>query len=164
MSTTARNWLVFLLVLFAIVGFASICCVAFYETLTQNDVPPFSERFVYVANILTGLVGGIVAGGFGVTPPSGVKGLWSRNMAALGSFIVENQPLARGSASSSAGTPKERIGAIYAFVYIIAGAIAIGIWLYDDKTPDLVENLATVSIGMFVAIVAAFFRNPQGDS
>jgi hypothetical protein len=161
MSLTARNWLVSVLVILAIIGFAAICCIAFYQTLAQNAAPKFSEPFVYVANILAGLVGGIVAVGFGVTPPTGVKGLLSRNMVALGSFIVENQPPARGSALASAGAPRELIGAIYALVYILAGVIAIGIWLYDDKTPDLVKNLATVSIGMFVAIITAFFRDPN---
>src|ERR1700687_6116393 len=142
-----RNALIFVIVILALLAFACVSTITFYKTLTMDDVPKLSEPFIYVSNILTGLEGGIVAVGFGVSPPTarGPQGLLARNIVGLGSFIVDNQPPPGGPTPS---TVKGIVGTLYAAIYVAAGFAAIGVWLYDDKPPDLVKSLATVSIGM----------------
>lgn len=159
MPPQIRNFLVSLLAILGIIGFACVSTFAFYKTLTTVAVPPLREPLTYLANSLNGLVGGIVAVGFGVSPPSsgstGLASLVTRNIIGLGSFIVENQSQA-GPARLNA---KQFIGALYALIYILVGIAAIVVWASDDNPPELVKTLAMVSIGMFGAIITAFLRD-----
>jgi hypothetical protein len=160
-----RKLLVSLLVIAALLGFIWLFGQAIYLTIKSDTTPKFNDQYVYFANILVGLVGGIVAVGFGQAPPPGPNGgsVMARSAAGLGEIVAS----ARAVRKSAQGTPptppsntSEILGAIYAAVYVLLGLIAIGVWIYSpDRTPDVVKNLATVSLGMFVPIIKGFFTD-----
>lgn len=184
MNSKARNILILALVVGALLSFAVMSGIAVRDTIkAKNDTaktaaPEHGEPFTYVASILAGLVGGIVAAGFGQSPPSKPGGVvanaLTRNVVGLGDFIVENkrveEPSRMADADDSASTSskaKEMIGIIYAGVYFLVGIANIGAWIYaNEEASILVKNLATVSIGLFVSIVTAFFRDdkPEGSN
>ncbi|HYX72439.1 MAG TPA: hypothetical protein VE732_06695 [Nitrososphaera sp.] len=179
MSSKYRNILVLALVVGALLGFAVMSGIAIRDTIkakqdtSKKAAPEHGEPFTYVASILAGLVGGIVAAGFGQSPPSkpggGAADALTRNVIGLGDFIVENKReknLSRKAdgddSSATSSKAKEAIGIIYAAVYFLIGVANIGAWIYaNEEASILVKNLATVSIGLFVSIVTAFFRDDQ---
>lgn len=127
-------------------------------------MPVFKDTYIYIANILAGLVGGIVAVGFGQSPPPSPVGdlnILSRNAVGVGNFITSNAP--QESRSQPSSTSREMIGLIYAAVYVIMGLGAIIVWVASENTPDLLKNLATISLGMFLPIVTAFFKESDGQ-
>src|SRR5947207_3117200 len=114
MPAQFRNFRVSMLAILGVIGFACVSTFVFYKTLTTVAVPTFREQLTYIANTLNGLVGGIVAVGFGVTPPPagsrGIASLIRRNITALGSFVVENQP----QGGPARFTARQWIGGLYA--------------------------------------------------
>lgn len=178
MNPKYRNILVLALVVGALLSFAVMSGIAVRDTIKakkdtkEKKAPEHGEPFTYVASILAGLVGGIVAAGFGQSPPSkpggGVADSLTRNAVGLGDFIVENkregQPsrMADGDDSSTPSKAKEVVGIVYAAVYFVIGIANIVAWIYaNEEASILVKNLATVSIGLFVSIVTAFFRDDK---
>lgn len=168
MPANLKSVLVFIMAILALAGFAFMTGFAIYQTAIMDRIPVFSEPYVYVANILAGLVGGVVAVGFGQAPPPTapiVSNALQRNLRGLADFIVANKPkpLTATSTAAALTTPpssaKEIIAFIYVIVYLLCAVAAIIVWVADSNVPDIVKNLATVSIGMIVAIVTAFFRS-----
>jgi hypothetical protein len=137
----------------------------------QNTPLSSTEPFTYVANILVGLVGGIVAVGLGQPPPPmpGTAGSSTpaRNAAALGAFLVENKKVESQAVvpgdeptQNSSAKNKEIIGLIYSLVYLIISVATIVTWIYTfNVAPPVIKSLATVSLGMFVPVVNGFFRD-----
>jgi hypothetical protein len=167
MPANLRSVLVFSMAILTLAGFAFLSGFAIYQTAVMGQTPVFSEPYVYVANILAGLVGGVVAAGFGqALPPTTtlLSNALQRNLHGLGNFIVANKPKpsrATSTAAAQAQPPssaKDKIAFIYVIVYLLCAVAAIVVWVVDSNVPDIVKNLATVSIGMIVAIVTAFFR------
>ena|ERR1044071_128861 len=158
-----KSVLVFLIVLAALAGFLWLYCLAIYQTVMHDEVPTFGDSYVYIANILSGVVGGIVAVGFGQSPPpaqSADLNLLTRNAVGVGNFITDNPP--QGAHATQTPRAQEIIGLIYAAVYVILGLAAIVVWVADERPPDLLKNLATVSIGLFIPITTAFFKESEG--
>lgn len=157
-----RSILVFVVVLAALLGFLWLFGRAIYLTMTHAEAPVFGDTYGHVANILSGLVGGIVAVGFGQSPPPAPAedlNILSRNAVGLGSFITAGSP--PGEAVAPSSRAREVIGLIYATVYVVLGLGAIVVWVADDKPPELVKNLATVSAGLFLPIITAFFKETE---
>ncbi len=50
--------------------------------------------------------------------------------------------------------------AVYSVAYLLVGLAAIITWAIqgNNATIDLIKNLATISLGLFVAIVSLFFK------
>ncbi|MCI0711879.1 MAG: hypothetical protein L0154_17110 [Chloroflexi bacterium] len=149
-----------ILALTAIAGFGYLFGKGIIDTLNddvQNMPPEFSETYVYIATGLAGLVGGLVAAGFNQSlPPELTLTITSplrKRITAVGSFIQPSQ------------TPiqwREWLAVIYVAVYIIFGVAAIVLWAIEGEkdTPVLVKNLASVSFGLFLAIVRSLFSEP----
>jgi cytochrome c biogenesis protein CcdA len=172
-TETVRKYLVLFIVLAALAGFAVMVSRAMYLTLAETTIPEFSDTYTYVASILAGLVGGIVAVGFGQSPlehgPGGPNVL-ARNAAGLAAFLSGEQPhsLLAGSPTVQNETRRdpgnrsglsEAAGLAYAVVYVVLGIIAVVVWVAkEDLTPNLVKNLASVSLGLLIPIVVTFFR------
>jgi hypothetical protein len=160
-----RKLLVSLIVIAALLGFIWLFGRAIYLTVKSDTIPEFNDQYVYFANILVGLVGGIVAVGFGqAPPPPNGGGVMARSAAGLGEIVAPARAAVRQAAPGTPPGPpsktSELLGAIYAAVYVLLGLIAIGIWIYSpERTPDVVKNLATVSLGMFVPIIKGFFTD-----
>ncbi len=156
MPPQVRTVLTIVITLAVLAGFAALFCWGIYATWTATAKPVFPETYLYVATALAGLVGGIVAAGFGqklpessaVTRPSRM----ARNITALGNFVLAGQ----------AFNAQQIVASIYAGVYVLLGLVAIITWVVKaDVTSDLVKSLASVAFGLFLAIAQTFFHEPQ---
>jgi hypothetical protein len=149
----------------ALVGFVTLFGSAIWETWRSAQKPQPAENYLYVGTALAGLVGGIVATGFGQRPPEGsppVPGLVPdpvsagmivfNNVVDLGYFVTAGLQLTR----------PEVVGTVYAGLYIILGIASIVTWVAKPAVAsDLVRNLASVTIGLFLPIVSSFFGQPN---
>lgn len=153
------KFLIVFLVALVLVGFLVISGYSFWLTLTVKGNVHLSEPLSYLANALTGLVGGIVTYGFGLSPkPTGVPGdtALKRSAGGLGALIVTGET---GQASTAQTAQKHGyLGFFYALFYILVGVAAIVVWVVDDYPPELVKNLAAVFLGMVLPMVTSFFR------
>lgn len=141
-----------------IAGFAMMFGVSIYRRLKDQDTNE-NENYIYVATALAGLVGGIVATAFGQQLPA------AANTAS--NPVPVQQPVASGNSLNPIDlwqdwTGQQRLFAIYGFVYVILGILAIFTWAVrgkgtGSKESRLVTNLASVSIGLFVAVAQALF-------
>jgi len=177
---STRRVIVAAVAILALVGFAALVVDVLYESLHQA-APHFGSMKVFWVNSLAGLVGGVVATGFGQAPPSQVVSgnLAQRNAVGVGALVAppELQPTpssgtvptpARRGASQAPQTTAQKtqqvIGLIYALVYIVLGICSIGVVIVIENkgdAPDLVKSLATVSGGLILAIIGAFFAGNQ---
>lgn len=152
MLEPVRKWLTVVIAIAALIGF-----VYFYGALVvgaiTKAVPTFSTDQSTLATILSGLVGGIVAAGFGVAKPdnSGGGGRLTVKARSLGAFV---------QARANWASP-QLVGSIYAAVYVVLGLLAIFVAYFYSTPPALLANLANVTIGLFIAIVTAFFSPTQ---
>ena len=144
-------------IVIAILGYAVLLAYVCIASLTTKDIEPkLSEALIYIANGLCGLIGGIVASAFGVSIPETVrvnKSKYNSKMSVLGSFIRTGTLRNDGNGSKST----EFFGKLYAWVYIIIGVAAIVIWIKDDVPHSLLINIATISFGLILVVVANFF-------
>jgi tryptophan-rich sensory protein len=151
----AYESLIILVVILALVAFIALSLFIMYKTyITTGDID-INPNIFYVANILTGLIGGIVAIGFGVPAPkekdTNYK-LFNRKMIALGGLVTTGKffPERNKSVNSAstnnkdASDPVRTFGIIYAISYIIIGFAALIFWMTDDKPPDFIKNISTV--------------------
>jgi hypothetical protein len=152
---TALNILVSLAVLG---GFGALVLIGVVRTLRASEVAPsFNEPYLYVATGLAGLVGAVVAVGFGLKQPApspqNPSPIMAENAAGLGKILA------------SAGAPtfaQILLGSLYAVAYIVLGIVAIVVWIIKaDLTPDLVKNMASVSVGMLLPIARTFLLEPS---
>lgn len=107
--------------------------------MATDNAPSPGEPLTNTFTALSGLVGGIVAAAFGVSPPAGKLGGLA-NVSTAGLQAVQ------------------WIGLAYVVIYLLVGLVAVVTWIArPDLTSDLVKNLAVVTIGMIVPIVAGYF-------
>lgn len=133
------------LAVLAILGYAIVGGIALVDVWNaQGDVAPTpGEPLTYVFTALAGLVGGIVAVAFGVSPPG-------QKLNGL------------GNVSTAGLSAQQWIGALYVVVYLLVGLTAVVIWFMKEPvTSELVKNLAVVTVGMIIPIVAGFFTSPS---
>ncbi|WP_299114183.1 hypothetical protein [uncultured Winogradskyella sp.] len=157
--------LIQLLVILALLGFLACSGYLFYlsfEILVDGKLPDnyreeLNSALTYVTSGLTGLVGGIVASGFGVKPPdsgneveeSSVK-TFAYKLQNLGSYsISDNKP----------NESKEKMGFFYALAYIVVGIGSIALWIIlNENAMESISNMATTFFGMLIPIVAQYFN------
>jgi hypothetical protein len=137
----------------ALIGFAVIYVYAIIESLSGDPSSTLTRpNFVFLANALAGLVGSVVAAGFGQTlpppPQANVAGGGNAPTAAggVGNIVDAGNVLPSGLSAYIAGG--------YAIVYIAVGIAAIVVWAVAD-VPEIVNNLAGVVLGLGVAILQA---------
>lgn len=139
-----------------------ITIYAFYLSYTGKAEP---ESFKYVLTFITGLVGGIVALGFGVQPPSSSGGAPLINTPNVSKSRLKFQGLNRllkpaDSKALGFTTDSPTLAYYYALIYIILGVIAVALWvIWNDKTAVSISQMASTFLGMASAILMAFFRN-----
>lgn len=155
MPPLVRTWMTIVLTVIVLIGFAVMVTYGIYQTWAADTTPSFTDAYLYVATGLTGLVGGIVAAGFGQKPPAQTSAgsetareKTVRNIDGLGNLVLAGQAV----------NAKGIVAAIYAGVYLLLGIVAIVTWVAKSSvTPDLVKNLASVSIGLILPIAQGFF-------
>jgi len=156
---TLKNPLVVFLVIILIVIFIGLSLYAFYKTLTITGEVTLISSLTYIGSTIAGLVGGIVASAFGVELPDDQgAGLtrYGRKTKSLGNLVTSGE-ISSAEAIKDPKNLKEKLGALYSWVYIVIGILAIIIWLIDDVPAEMVKNLASVSLGLILVIVKNFF-------
>jgi hypothetical protein len=168
-NTLAAGLTIIVIVAFALL-YGNAMRVAWFSRQPPTEFP---KPYVYVATILAGLVGGVAAMLFNESlpkeataqsappPAKGTEGLQPRAKPATGPE-AGLKALAR-LASPSQDSLLSVVAAIYAITYFVIGFAAIGTWVAAKNSPDLVNNLALISLGLFVAIVRSFFHVPNGS-
>ncbi|MCK5067887.1 MAG: hypothetical protein KAR16_10625 [Bacteroidales bacterium] len=152
------NSLVIFLVMVTLIAFIVIAIYSFIGSCSNGTSVP-TDRLTYVANVLVGLVGGIVATAFGVELPTNTgsgKERHTNKMHNLGSFVMTGS--FRKEDNYTEDPVKIIFGVIYAWVYILVCLAAIIIWIVDDKVFSIVESMATVSLGLMLVIVKNYFQ------
>ncbi|MCX6261775.1 MAG: hypothetical protein NTY95_13275 [Bacteroidia bacterium] len=161
--------LVTFIVILALVGFVVLSVFVMYKTCKITGNVKINDNYTVLANILTGLIGGVVALGFGISPPRSEKvkeSLVKRNMIGLGGLVTVSNLFTGSNKSKSRVDIKENnnlqakeiLGFIYALSYIIISCAAVVIWASDDTPHEIVKNLATIFIGMIPPIVVGYFK------
>lgn len=155
MNRKLIQWLTFFLSAVALLGFVFVYW-QLLNTEWTKDVQP-KPNFEFIAASLAGLVGGIVAAAFGQKLPDGGRDKFhlTAKLNAFGGFLTpfEREP------------PREILAAAYALIYIGMSIWAIAVWAADKPfTPKLINNLAVVSIGLFIAIVTAYLGDKNSQS
>ena len=128
-----EKFLVALLIVLVLVGFVGISGFSFWQTLTVKGEVTMGPPLLYLANILTPLVGGIVTYGFGLSgKPNGAPddNVLKRSARGLGALIATGE---RGNVPEAQTIPKHgNLGFLYALFYILVGVAAIVVWVVDD--------------------------------
>ena len=157
MNPTFRLGVTLVAALFFILAFAYLFGSAMLLTLNAAAKPPdFGEPYIYVATVLAGLVGGVVAVSFGQKPPPGRTSRGDRvavGLERLGDLVFPAQPKQW----------QELMAGIYAAIYLLWGAAALIVWFSKGNTltPELVRNFALIWLGLFVAVVRGFLVESQ---
>jgi hypothetical protein len=161
------------LTIIVILAFALLYGYAMARAWFSTQPPgEFSKPYVHVATILAGLVGGVAAMMFNESLPKDVSDQKAPPPVKSSGAL---QPRAKAATGPSAGlkalttlvAPKQEslfsiVAAVYVIAYFIVGFAAIGTWVVAKSSPELVNNLALISLGLFVAIVRSFFHIPNG--
>ncbi len=150
MPPKAIKWLTFILSVLALIGFVVVYWKLLTTVWTKDSQP--QPNFSFLASSLAGLVGGIVAAAFGQKLPksAGFRTRLMNKLSAFGGFIG---PISDGSL-------RVIMAVGYAVVYIVMSIWAIVVWAGDKpNTPELTNNLAIISLGLFAAIVTAYLND-----
>jgi hypothetical protein len=148
--------------LVAILLYAAGVVVGIWFSWKSGDDPDWltDEAMLYVVTGLSALVGGVVAAAFGVEPPepepepdpAPEPSRTDRNLLALGAVL---------SADTGEASAQSSLAAVYVVVYFLLAAAAIVTWVLNaGDTLDFVRGLASAAVGLFLAIVRAFFQQP----
>lgn len=170
-----RNVGAFLVAFAALVGFVYMFGTGIVDTFTApTDAPPkvYDEAFLYVATVLAGLVGGLVAVGFGQkyalgefkkddgTEGTKIKVASTNDVTEATASVTMLKFVSLGNLVMPSISINARaiLASIYTLVYILCGVGAVFIWATRAaQTPDLVKNLATTFLGLALPIVIAWF-------
>jgi hypothetical protein len=95
----------------------------------SGQAEDIKDPYTYVATILIGLVGGVVAVLFGQ----------KINLAATGW--------------------KEILSGLYAIAYMVMGVASVVTWMFKSCESVLVKTLALSFLGLLVPVVTGFFKN-----
>ena len=126
-----------------LVGFAAVVYLAARHSFA--DAPPSwatADPFVYIGTLLAGLVGGVTAVTFGQDLPDPAKvTLLPRAAHILGKTVDVRAIVVSG----------------YAIAYFLGGVVAVVVWVWTQGDAlDLIKNLASVSLGLLVAIARSW--------
>lgn len=160
-----QKLLIQIIVILALLGFLACSGYLFYlsfDILVDGKLPDnyrdgLNSALTYITSGLTGLVGGIVASGFGVKVPDpdgdGVETSMNRfsyKLQNLGSYSISN---------NKPNDSKEKMGFFYALAYIIVGVGSIALWIIlNENAMESMSNMATTFFGMLIPIVAQYFN------
>jgi hypothetical protein len=143
-----RQWLAASLAIAAVVGFVAAFAYEIWQVWnTPTGTPvPANKNLEYLATGLAGLVGGIVAVGFGQKPPSTTASNASRAVMGLSKIVTPSAPNVTV------------LAVLYVVAYFAVGIAAIITWVArSSQLTPMISSFAVSFIGLALAIVSAFF-------
>jgi hypothetical protein len=166
-SANWRRWFAAAVALVVLAGFLYVYWRAMVWAFQSVEKPAkFDGAYIYVATALAGLVGAIVAMIFNEKLPEPAH-------------IEDRSGPKQPRASRAAPGPRAALFALrrsvvpsqlqilsfmsaaYVLGYLLTGIAAIAVWvMLGDRAPDLIKNLALISIGLLIAIARSFFTVP----
>jgi len=163
----SRKKLIVFIVVVGLIGYIGCALLSYFEVfdILNGEKEKQNIALLYITNALTGLVGGIVAAGFGVVfEPS--QGEAFRSISQTKPSRRQQKFRAMGNMAAPQfkdDLKKENLGGLYAWAYMIVGVAGVGLWIYLESSylnvPQSIANQATVFAGMFVAIITMYFSN-----
>jgi hypothetical protein len=183
MSPAQRRFVAGVLALLALAFFVGLYVYALaFAWRSHKADEKLSDAAVYFGTILSGLIGGVVAmifneklpdapgrslGGDAAPPPPPHPPAAPGDATAVPPQTPSASGLRAGkialetSIKPTSGDALSYISVAYVLVYFLAGMAAlITFIIQQDKTPEVVKNLALVSIGLLVAVARSFFNVP----
>jgi len=148
-----------------VAGFAIMYGRAIFLVWAASGHPvEFQPEYVYVATALAGVVGGVAAMIFNEQLPDDPQARTPKALATPSASgpkaafaALVNSVVPQGGANRMFSI----VSSAYVIAYFLAGMAAIATWVTASaNTPDLVKNLALISIGLFVAIARSFLSVP----
>jgi hypothetical protein len=132
--------------------------------------------YVYVATVLAGLVGGVMAMVFNEQLPTHAQGTPAApTKAPVAAGDAPKQAPAFGPEPAGKALLRSvnifshdnllsAISAVYVMAYLLIGFAAIATWVRvgETNTSDLIKNIALIAIGLFLAITRTFFNLANG--
>ncbi len=156
--------LIQVIVILALIGYLACSAYMIYLAfdlldaegkLPDDYAEQLNSALIYTTSVLTGLVGGIVASGFGVEKPDNPTLLGNVKPKAMRLQNLGSYALTTNNSDKN----KENMGFLYALSYIIVGAVAVVVWIYlSENVIQSIANMATTFLGMMVPITAQFFK------
>lgn len=146
MSDSVQKWVKFIISVLGLAAFLYCYYVLFRGNWDANNQP--TANFLQFTSGLTGLVSGIVATMFGVKIPNIDGGGNENKLTAMGHFI---SPI-------DYTLVKQVLAILYIVGYFLMAIWAIKIWIGqpDNFRPQIIDGLAAVGFGIFVAIISGF--------
>jgi len=111
----------------------------------------FSDNINYLATALAGLVGTVVVMMFG-------QELGEQKVTAPHATPAVQSAAAASDLLSDFHGWRRKLGTLYAITYFLFGAVAIATWAFALYSPEMVKNLATISLTLLLAIARSFFN------
>ncbi|MGD8340929.1 MAG: hypothetical protein PVH89_09110 [Gammaproteobacteria bacterium] len=154
MDPQVRVWIRFFVSAGALGAFAIVFLIIFLAEWNETTQP--NPNLITLASTLTGLVSGVVASLMGIKISVRLKKKYEsanplfQKLVAIGDSLF---PFWDEKA-------KATLSALYVVTYLVVGTTAIAIWATGENPvrPEIVDNLAGVTLGMVVAIVTAFMQ------
>jgi drug/metabolite transporter (DMT)-like permease len=153
MNPSVQKAIKFIVTVGALLGFVCVYWILLDGEWTPTEQP--NPNLLTLASTLTGLVSGVVAGAMGVTIDTNIRGQKAirRKLEKIGAYLTP--------------VPSDRwkkiLAGAYVVVYFAVGVCALIFWAggEDPARPDIIDNLAGVTSGLVVAIVAGFMAPPE---
>ncbi len=172
MSNESKRFFAGIIALVFLMGFAGIYGWEIYKAWFSTVKTVAADTpYQYVATVLAGLVGSVVAMIFNQKLPD-VANSATRSVS-LGPQRVVARSKKFGRAETMTAlvdmlkfSPDDYLTFVslsYVVVYFLIGSLAILTWFLWESTP-LIRNLALICFGLFLAIGRSFFDVPQARS
>ncbi len=142
-----------ILSLAVLVIYAVLLGAGIYNAFVNPNVA-YTDNSLLAANLVTGLVGSVVAVGLALKPPSGdgSGNQLRRNVTALSRVVAPQR----------ASLPvQEIVGWAYLIVWLVIGLVAFLVAVMQAQVPELVFNTGWTWLGTAVAAAYSYFGIEQ---
>ncbi|HEY64184.1 MAG TPA: hypothetical protein G4O02_06390 [Caldilineae bacterium] len=144
-----------ILSLAVLVIYAVLLGAGIYNAFVNPDVT-YTDNSLQAANLVTGLVGSVVAVGLALKSPPEDRdgdGRLRRNVTALSRMVAPQR---------ASVTVQEVVGWAYLIVWLIIGLAAFLVAVTRTQVPELVFNTGWTWLGTAVVAAYSFFGIEQG--
>lgn len=152
----------FLLGYSAMYGYVLWLCGAESGPAASKFLVERGEAYTLIATTLSGLVGGIAAMRFNeklpVIPKDQLVALDSTSASPISITSAQGgdatvAAIKDSTSISTSDSGIEIVSSVYAILYIVLGCASVVAYVTVKDVPEMVSNVATISFGLFLAII-----------